>query len=165
MDFIKKLKDVGTFIKYDGKKSPTQLKEIEEEKERVKQAQIERKNDQAQSDWLKEERRQANIKYQKQLVKRREKLLARQSLDDQERELDGELDYYDKLNIPCNTCGKDIMDINSMCSADACGAYSNRSPPCSWAGGNYSYRVFSNGGGGAPASACTVSGTRISGSE
>lgn len=132
MDFIKILKDVCTFIKYDGKKSPAQLETIEKikqeniiiENQRIKKIY----NDLAQKEWDKEELRQARIKYSNLnniKSEKEKKRTIKQLLDEEERLVDNELSYLDQMEHLCE-CGEDILSINSRCSAKKCGEYGYR---------------------------------------
>ena len=112
-------------IKYDGRLlSPKEELELEitKEKQRIldKEASRERwallKSQKLKLEQEKAERMKVE---EEELVKKQEKL-AKLELDMEEKLVDNELDYMNKMYVPCPTCGEDIMDVNSKCRADKC---------------------------------------------
>lgn len=112
-------------IKYDGKLlSPTEELELEiaKEKQRLLEKE-ERRNKWAilKSQKLKLEReKEERLKQDTiELVKKQEQL-EKLELDLEEKLVDNELDYMNKMYIPCPSCGEDIMDADSKCRANQC---------------------------------------------
>lgn len=122
------IKKILRTVWYDGH-PPQSKEEIEQERleaelkqlqeKRIKKERIERakKFIQARKERIEMERIrvQTAIEYEKNREQR--------ELDAQEKIVDGELEYMDKLDIRCKKCGSDIMDIKGKCSANTCGKY------------------------------------------
>ena len=116
---LKKLNNVGRYIKYDGKPPMPddeiiELTIIQHEKELAEKEAV----------LQKERERVALIKLAKLQMEKAitdKKHADQKALDDEESMWDGELDYLDGLTIPCPKCGDDIMRKESECSALACG--------------------------------------------
>ena len=51
--------------------------------------------------------------------------LLKEALDEQERRIDNDLEYMDKMYGECEVCHNDILDINSKCTALTCGNHGN----------------------------------------
>jgi len=112
---LSKLTKIGRYIKYDGKPPMSddeiiELTMIEHEREQAEQ----------QAKLQKEREREALIALAKHQKEQR-KIQEQTALDNEEARLDGEIDYYDQMTIPCPKCGDDIMRKESQCTALACG--------------------------------------------
>jgi hypothetical protein len=169
-NLVKLLKKIGRYIKYDGHPPPTPEELAEQarvaELKRLKQERMEleaERRKEEQESLKAEMERQEKIRLQEELEREQarlqwEKDAPKRALDEEEAMVDGELQYLDKLFVPCKKCGDDIMDINSKCSAEKCGAHKMRnafdwalSPLNATMGSDIKYEngeAYFNGGGG-----------------